>query len=229
MQLDSRLKAVAGFVEEGSRVADIGTDHAYLAIYLIRSKRARFVIASDKNNGPYESAKRTVKSDGISDKEIQVRIGDGLSTVVPGEVDTVCIAGMGGVLISEILESSPEVLAGVYILVLQPMNAAKELRIWLYEHHWYIADECLAVADGRIYEIIQAKRGERTVPPDVLLSIGPVLWEKKPDMLKHHIERLLFQAKRVATGMEKSRQAQESDRYSDIQREIHELEEHLKW
>lgn len=228
MQLDARLQAVADFVESGSTVADIGTDHAYLAIALVQEKEAVRVVASDKNEGPYEAAKRTVREAGLQEI-ISVRMGDGLASLQPDEVDTICIAGMGGVLMCEILLAGMTVLNAAHTLVLQPMNGAAELRHWLYAHHWYIADEALALADGRIYEIILARKGRRKMPEPLLMDIGPVLWQKKPELLRHHIERLLFQERRVAAGMEKSARAKQSKKYKESIKKIHALEERLRW
>ena len=228
MHLDDRLQALADFVSEGSRVADIGTDHGYLSIALVQAGKADFVVASDKNAGPIEAATRAVREAGLMDT-ISVRLGDGLATLQPGEVDTVCIAGMGGVLMTEILEASPEVVAQLTTLILQPQSAAAELRRWLYRKHWHIADESLAIADGRIYEIIKAERGRRKMPEEILLEIGPVLWEKKPPLLRHHIESLLFQQRRVAAGMEKSKRALSSRKYQEVKGRIKELEARLSW
>ncbi|MGO5130873.1 tRNA (adenine(22)-N(1))-methyltransferase [Mitsuokella jalaludinii] len=228
MHLDDRLQALADFVSEGSRVADIGTDHGYLSIALVQAGKADFVVASDKNAGPFEAATRAVREAGLMDT-ISVRLGDGLATLQPGEVDTVCIAGMGGVLMTEILEASPEVVAQLTTLILQPQSAAVELRRWLYRKHWHIADESLAIADGRIYEIIKAERGRRKMPEEILLEIGPVLWEKKPPLLRHHIESLLFQQRRVAAGMEKSKRALSSRKYQEVKGRIKELEARLSW
>lgn len=228
MHLDDRLQALADFVSEGSRVADIGTDHGYLSIALVQAGKADFVVASDKNAGPFEAATRAVQEAGLMDT-ISVRLGDGLATLQPGEVDTVCIAGMGGVLMTEILEASPEVVAQLTTLILQPQSAAAELRRWLYRKHWHIADESLAIADGRIYEIIKAERGRRKMPEEILLEIGPVLWEKKPPLLRHHIESLLFQQRRVAAGMEKSKRALSSRKYQEVKGRIKELEARLSW
>ena len=187
------------------------------------------MVASDKNQGPYEAAKRTIRENAVSDDEISVRLGDGLQVLEPGEVDTACIAGMGGVLMITILEGAPAVTKKLGTLVLQPMNGAQELRHWLYGHGWHIADESLAVADGRIYEIIQAKQGRRKMPAPLDLLIGPVLWEKKPPLLRHHIEALLFQLRRVLSGMDKSARAQKSRKYQQVKKQVMELEERLKW
>ena len=128
-----------------------------------------------------------------------------------------------------ILEDAPAVTKKLGTLVLQPMNGAQELRHWLYSHGWHVADESLAVADGRIYEIIQAKQGRRKIPTPLDLMIGPVLWEKKPPLLRHHIEALLFQLRRVLSGMDKSTRAQKSRKYQQVKKQVMELEERLKW
>ena len=229
MHLDDRLQALADFVPQGARAADIGTDHGYLAVALILQEKANFVVAGDKNRGPYEAAKRTVHEYAISEEQISVRLGDGLEVVKPGEVDTVCIAGMGGILMNTILEASPEVTEALETLVLQPMNGAPELREWLYDHEWHIVDENLVIDDGRIYEIIKAEKGSRKKPSGLDLLVGPKLWKKKPPLLKHHIEALLFQQRRILNGMEKSDRAKGDKRYAQVKRRVRALEERLKW
>ena len=103
------------------------------------------------------------------------------------------------------------------------------MRRWIYRKHWHIEDESLVLDDGRIYEIIMAKRGRRKMPEQLMLEIGPVLWQKKPPLLRHHIEALLFQERRVAAGMEKSDAAKKSKKYQVVIRHIKELGEHLSW
>ena len=122
MILDDRLEAVAGFVPAACKVADIGIDHGYLAMELYKRDKRRTVIAADKNAGPCQAASHTLAEVGLTEC-IQVRQGDGLKALAVGEADTVCIAGMGGKLISDILVAEPEVLAGLSCLVLQPQNA----------------------------------------------------------------------------------------------------------
>ena len=96
--IDNRIKAIENFVQAGSFVADIGADHGYLAIELIKSGRARKVIATEKNLGPFEALSKN-----ISGFNIEARLGDGLQVLTAGEIDTICIAGMGGALITKIL------------------------------------------------------------------------------------------------------------------------------
>ena len=123
MQLDARLRAVADFVPKGSRVADVGTDHGHLAIALVQEGVAPFAIASDKNEGPLEAARRAVYEAGLAER-ISLRLSDGLAKVAAGEVDAAILAGMGGALMAAILSASPAVVERLSTLVLQPQGAA---------------------------------------------------------------------------------------------------------
>lgn len=225
MRLDNRLAAAAALVPFGTRVADVGTDHAYLAIALKKERGAKLVIVTDKNEGPCAAARRTLAEAGL-EESIPVRCGDGLSVLVPGEVDTICIAGMGGELIATILAEDMEVLSHVLRLVLQPMNDAAILRRWLYENSWHISDESLAVADGRLYELIAAEPGMEKMPESWLLTLGPVLWREKPPLLARHAEIQMERLRRILCGMEKSATARESEAYRTIAGELQNIEQH---
>lgn len=231
MRLDDRLQALAELVAAGARVADIGTDHGYLALELVESGRAAFVVAGDKNIGPCEAARRTVREAALADGLVDVRCGDGLAVLAPGEVDTVCIAGMGGVLMTEILAAHPEVMERLDALILQPMNGAYELREWLYKNGWHIAEERLAIADGRLYAIMRAERGAEDVPSRIDLLIGPRLWENRASekLLAQHIEALLATERRVLAGMARSEAAQATPKFKQVEQTIKELEARLKW
>ena len=225
-KIDERLKAVASLVPARARVADVGSDHAYLAMYLFTEGRAEYVVASDKNEGPCAAARATLEAAGLSEK-IPVRCGDGLSALFVGEVDYVCIAGMGGELITYILQASPDVFGKLKRVALQPMNDAPLLRKWLYEHGWHIADETMAKVEGRIYEIIAAEQGKETMPSAGILEIGPVLWEKRPQLLKEHVEELSRKYKRILEGLKKS-QHPDVVRMKRTEERIHELEA-IQW
>ena len=103
--LDERLKTVAALVRPGSRVADIGTDHGYLPVYLVKEGICPRAIAADLRSGPLESARRHVTAAGLSDR-IDLRLGDGLTPIEPQEVDDMIIAGMGGETIAGILAAA---------------------------------------------------------------------------------------------------------------------------
>ena len=227
MRLDGRLAAVAALVPRGARAADVGTDHAYLAIALLNEQDVEMVIATDKNEGPCAAARRTISASGFTNR-VQVRLGDGLAPLSPGEVDTVCIAGMGGGLIASILAEGAEVLTEVSRLVLQPMNDAAALRQWLYDNGWHIVEESLATADGRLYEIIAAEPGTEETPEPWLLTLGPVLWRDRPPLFARHAKAQAERLRRILHGMEKSETARESEAYRKIAGELSEIERRLK-
>lgn len=162
MHLSQRLLVIANFIPRGSTIADIGTDHAYLPIYLVTEGVCPKGIGVDVHQGPFEAAMRAVQEAGLADK-IAVRLGDGLAVVQPGEADVVVIAGMGGGTIRGILEAGPQVVAGLKRLILQPMVDSAHLREWLICNGWPIADEELVEEEGRLYEIIVAEKADVAV------------------------------------------------------------------
>ena len=215
MRLDARLRSIAEFVPRGSRVADIGTDHAQLAIELIASGRATHVIAADLNAGPLDAARKNIADAGLS-KQIETRLGDGLKVLDAGEVDIVCMAGMGGALMCEIL--SDDISTTIRRLILQPMNVSDRVRTWLGQNGWAIVDEDLAEVGGIVYEIICAvnRRLDQTeVMHSTKRSQSPLLKQLKSDRL----EKL----QRVAAEMEKSPRAVETEKYRQLKNRIVEL------
>lgn len=220
--LDDRLEAVVAFVEAGAAVADIGTDHGYLAMELKRRDSSRRVIAADKNGGPCGAARKTLRENGM-EQAVEVRQGDGLAALAAGEVDTVCIAGMGGKLITDILAARPEVFAGLKCVVLQPQNAFGVLRGWLYEHGWHIEDEALAKVDGRVYQIIRAVPGKAAMPPGQELLIGPVLLKKRPELFREHVENNLEALAKVMAGMRKG-SIPDRKRLQELEKDMEKLE-----
>jgi len=153
--LDSRLLKIAGLVPVGSRVEDIGTDHALLPIYLIESKIATKVIASDIRRGPLSVARKNIKKS-ASGENIDLRFSDGLDEIGCEEVDTVIVAGMGGELIADIINRAKWLRNSKYKLLLQPMSSAMELRKFLSKNNFEIIEELAVLSVGRIYSIIEA-------------------------------------------------------------------------
>ena len=154
--LDKRLSAVAALVRQGSRLADIGTDHAYLPVHLVQAGVCPSAIASDIGAGPLDAARRTVTENGLT-REIALRLGDGLSTVKADEIDDIAIAGMGGETIAAILEAAPWVKDTRLRLILQPMTRAEDLRRWLLRNGFSVLEEHL-ITDGRhLYPVMAAE------------------------------------------------------------------------
>lgn len=154
MELSKRLRAVAEQVRPGCRVCDIGTDHAYLPVYLLTQQRVSAAIASDVRPGPAAAARRTVEAAGLSDR-VAVRLGDGLAFVSPDEVDDIVIAGMGGETIAAILKAAPWVCDSRYRLILQPMSHPEAVHAFLLQNGFAIEREFL-VSDGHDYIVLTA-------------------------------------------------------------------------
>lgn len=155
MKLTPRLKYISELVSDGKKIADIGTDHGYIPISLLLDKKISFAILSDINRGPLNNAKKEVTKNNVQNY-VDLRLGSGMETLRDGEVDQVIIAGMGGILISDIIEKKIELSKNLDKLILQPMQAPEELRRYLSKNGFKIIDEHFVREDHRIYEIIEA-------------------------------------------------------------------------
>ena len=156
IKISERLKKVARCVNEGSKVADIGCDHAYIAIYLIKNNIATKVVAMDINKGPLQKAKKNIEEYGCL-TQIDTRLSDGAKKLEVGEVDTILISGMGGRLISKILAESIDVVRECSQLVLQPQSEIYLVRKFLDKIGFSIIYEDMLIEDGKYYVIINAK------------------------------------------------------------------------
>jgi tRNA (adenine22-N1)-methyltransferase len=204
LELPLRLAAIARFIPPYSRVADIGTDHAKLPQYLVKTNRSPRVIATELNEKPYREACRQVL---VSEPggRIEVRKGDGLEALRPGEVDLVVIAGLGGNTMVKMLACAREILAGISRLVLQPMTDAGNLRLWLLQNGWRLADEELVKEEEKFYVIIVAEPGEGRMEDEILLEIGPLLVKKCSPLLLEYLEKVKGDYQRVLSGLARSR------------------------
>ena len=162
MHLTPRLRTILSLVPERARLADIGTDHALIPVALLRHRKISFAIASDIGQGPLESAARTARQFGITDS-LSLRLGAGLRTVQPEEVDTIVIAGMGGETMVEILQNDPWALGEKYLLILQAMTGQAELRQYLLAHGGRIEQEVICREGRRMYTVMVVRGGGEPV------------------------------------------------------------------
>lgn len=159
MILSSRLRDVATFVPTGSKLLDVGSDHAYLPIALIKAGIISSAIAGEVVRGPYDSAVKNVADYGLS-SQIEVRLANGLAAFEARDaVTAISICGMGGRLIADILEAGKEKLMSVERLILQPNNREDDLRHWLSENGFTIVAEKIMTENGKFYEILVAEHG----------------------------------------------------------------------
>lgn len=158
MELTPRLQVIADQVSQGARLADVGTDHGYLPVWLLLSGRIDHAIASDLREGPLNRARETAQRSGVAG-QISFRLCNGLSHISQKEVDTVAIAGMGGETIAAILAAAQWTRNGT-LLLLQPMTGFVELRQWLQNNSYCILNERLACEGKRLYSILVVKGGE---------------------------------------------------------------------
>ena len=158
MELSPRLRAVADWVPQGASLADVGTDHGFLPVWLIQQNRISRAIAADLRSGPLESAQRNAERFGLSDR-LSFRLCDGLSGIAPGEADTVTIAGMGGETIAGILKAAPWTVTEGTLLILQPQSAFDELRGFLFEYGYNIIREKIIREGKRLYNVMEVRAG----------------------------------------------------------------------
>ncbi len=222
--LGQRLKTIAGHVPIGSRVADIGSDHGYLPAWLAQSGRAQRVIAGEINADPARRARETCFEFGLED-QMDVRLGDGLEVIQPGEVDVIVISGMGGTTIRQILEQGRGKLDGVMRLVLQPNVAAPELRYWLVTNEFVLTHESLVEENHIIYEVIVAEPGQSAPLNSLQLLLGPVLLKERPGLFREFAERLIADRRFVLGQLDKAASAEAAARREQFAREVAELEQ----
>ncbi|KGR74547.1 tRNA (adenine(22)-N(1))-methyltransferase [Ureibacillus sinduriensis] len=226
-KLSKRLEAVASFVPTGAVVADIGSDHAYLPCYLVHNGIVKKAIAGEVVKGPYESAIKQVKLEGLEDN-ITVRLADGLKAVEKSDgVNTITIAGMGGPLIVSILDKCPEVLHSVTRLILQPNIHAKVIREWAIRNGWAILDEVILKEDEKIYEILVLQRGAMELSEQEIL-LGKKLMAKQTEVFAEKWSKEIENWKRILTSLDLAGGTEDIvKKREDIQRLIKLVEEAL--
>lgn len=206
-KLSKRLATVASYVPQGSRLADIGSDHAYLPAWLVLNDQIASGIAGEVVQGPFETAQKSVSRLGLSDK-IQVRFGNGLEVVKPEDgITAISIAGMGGTLISEILAAGQDNnrLSGRERLILQPNVAEKTLRQWLQKNQYKIIAEEILVEEGKFYEVIVAEKSRNEVNYTLKeLTFGPFLRVEKSAIFKAKWEDEIKKLEKVLTQLNKA-------------------------
>lgn len=220
LELSPRLRALADWVEPGCRcLADIGTDHGYIPAALLLEGRVQRAVASDIAPAPLDRARATAERWGLAGR-MDLRLGNGLEVLTPGEADAVVIAGMGGDTLVDILAAAPWCRGTA--LLLQPMSRAEVLRLWLAENGFAIRRERLVQDRGVLYPILDVSGGEMTLSESeawggVLLGDDP-LWGR-------FLEEQILRLRRAAAGLSRARDSALAERREAFLRIAGALEE----
>ncbi len=227
MRLSDRLQTIANFIPKNTIVGDIGTDHGYIPIYLIENEISKKVIATDISKNSLDKIINCVKGTKY-EKDIDMRLGDGLDPIKPFEVDTVVIAGMGGLLIRDILDKDKDKRDSITNFILQPNIATEELRKYLYENNFEIVDEKLVKEDGKFYEVIWAKKGKAYVDQDIYYEIGEKLLANRDPLLEEFLNNRIQMNEEILKELEGKETQRTMDRYRELTENIRELKVVLK-
>lgn len=225
MELSKRLSAVASLVTEGASVADIGTDHGYIPIYLIQQHIAKKVIAADINKGPLSRAAIHISGHKSVGDYIETRLSDGLSNISAGEVDTMIAAGMGGGLVIKILTEGKAVVDSLSHIILQPQSEIEKVRWFLHEQNLKIIREDMIEEDGKYYPIMEAMHGKPEEYRDIDFLFGKLLLKERHPVLKEYLRKELRIKEEICMHLKKANTAQATERIDEILVELSKIEE----
>lgn len=245
MDISLRLKTVAQALTPGFIPADIGTDHGYVPIYLVKQGVCPKAFAMDINPGPLSRARDHIAKEGLGDRII-TRLSNGLEKLDPQEVDSIIIAGMGGALICRILAASPEFMQTGKELILSPQAEWFKVRQFLHEHHYVIKKEWFLKEEGKYYVVIKARPGDDQLlckeeklgqtshgddpspfDDETCYQYGKYLLEEKNPILFEYLEKERQKMKRILAGL-KEQGKEETDRYRELSESIMVIDHILK-
>lgn len=246
IQLSQRLQAVADLAADAGVMADVGTDHGYIPLFLIACGKARKAIAMDINEGPLLRAREHIRQYSQQER-IETRLSDGLKELHPGEAQTIVIAGMGGALMKRILTEGEETAHAADCLVLQPQSELPMFRRFLVEHGYRILREDMVYEDGKFYSMM-AVRWEKSDDADSLQArltesddvdslqamseadfrYGPLLLKGKHPILRKYLLRQKEQKQKILESLGRNARQNVSERRAQIREELEEIEVLLK-
>ena len=227
MRMNLRLSTLAQMVDQGARIADIGTDHAYLPIKLVKEGKVDFAIASDVAAGPLENAEKDIIGAGLKNK-IETRLGSGLETINNEDrIDTVVIAGMGGKLMTNILSEAWSKNFYYATLILEPNVGEPGVREWLSAHKYQIINEKIIAEAGHIYELIKAQKVVNTINlTDRQKFFGPIILKEKNQIFYQKWRNQLAYHKKLLLNLNKAKE-KDFNHIHQIESEIKMIEEEI--
>ena len=226
MNLSKRLTTVASLITKGNSVADIGTDHGYIPIFMAHNGYTEKAFAMDVNEGPLQRAVDNIARYNVSEK-VCTRLSDGLKGLNQGEADTIVIAGMGGLLTIRILSDGADVAHSAKELILSPHSDVHLVRTYLAENGYVIEDEEMVEEDGKFYFVMKVLNGQMELTEDIHIMYGRHLLDKKHPILKDYLlkeeaKRITIQNKMLAQG------STNEDRKMELDKELQLIRKALK-
>lgn len=222
MKLSRRLEAIASFVPEGSRIADIGTDHGYIPIHLIQEEKVKHAIAMDVRKGPLLRAQAHIRETGL-ESCIKVRISDGLSKLEPNEADCVVIAGMGGELMIHIMEEGNKLWESIPYWVLSPQSELDKVRRFLEKREFFIERETMIHEDGKYYTVMGVTRKPGQIMNDsreIFYRYGKHNLESKDPVFLEYIRKEENQLKKILDSLLNSNTEKAERRMVELKQEL---------
>lgn len=219
MQLSHRMQRVSDLVTPGICLADIGTDHGYIPIEMVRQGRVRRALAMDVRKGPLLRAQENIRRYGLTE-QIETRLSDGAAALKPGEADRVVIAGMGGGLVVRILTEGAAVFDTVQELVLQPQSELSRVREFLQEHGYRIEAEDMVLDEEKYYPMMRAVHGSMEPLPLEEALYGPLLLKSGNPVLRQFLEK-------EQKSFEAIRQGLQRETGENARKRLEEIEERL--
>lgn len=219
--VSNRMKLSADILEPAQTVADIGCDHAYTSMYMIETGKAKKVLAMDINEGPLATAKKNISNYGY-ERQIETRLSNGMEKLQAGEVDSVLIGGMGGVLICQILTEGKTLLSGMKQLVLQPQSEVGLVRKFLHENGFFIEKEVMVLEDGKYYVIIRAIPGHECYEQEWEYKYGKYLFEKNDELFFDFLAKRYESKKKILAGLleKKTSNSRTTEKIKALQEEL---------
>ncbi len=218
MEISRRLQAVAGEVGPCCTMADIGTDHAYVPLYLLSKGLIKRAVACDIKNGPLKKAAQNCNKYGF-EREVELRLGDGLKPVRPGEVQEAVIAGMGGMLMTDILRESRITVEKLDKLVLQPQLDIDSVRRYLHSIGFRIQNEIMLREEGKYYNVITAVPGGERYEREIEYTFGKILIDKKDTVLKEYLLNGIEKQKEIREALKGSGSEKSQQRMRELERQ----------
>ena len=223
MELSKRLQAVADLVSNGLVVADVGTDHGYIPIYLIETKKSPKAFAMDVNKGPLFRAKEHIAEHGLT-SSIETRLSDGVRALKKGECECVVVAGMGGALTIKIMEEGKDIFRDLKEFVLQPQSELQKVRAYLYQNAYSIVEENMVLDDGKFYPMFRVINGQSQEYHAIELCYGKLLLEQKNAVLKTFLQKEKAVKELILSNLEQSFGEHIEARRKEIQEELEGIE-----